>query len=268
MITFVNNSGVISAFDDSTSPAVETKWLKDNLVIEPYGNYIRLTQLVQKERTSADYLVSNIVGATSANQFAGVLLGYLEFYGGGGSSLPTAIEFNTYEKGASVPIAVMPWYIVQGGAPTVNDDASKGFRVGTIWQDVATGIEYKLSDATTGAAVWDVQSGTYTPTLDNATAALSNPTLEFAYFSVQGNVVTATIQGKVDVDFSSNLSGSFDFTLPITAATPNTIGVASLRASNQCNGIVQSQSIQFSSLDTSFVASTVAYFATFQYVIN
>jgi len=95
MITFVNNSGVISAFDDSTSPAIETKWFKDNLVIEPYGNYIRLTQLIQKERSSADYLVSNIAGATSANQFAGVLLGYLEVYGGGGA-IPTLEQvYNT-----------------------------------------------------------------------------------------------------------------------------------------------------------------------------
>jgi hypothetical protein len=71
-----------------------------------------------------------------------------------GLALPTAIQFNTYEKGATVPIAVMPWYIVQGAAPSATDDASKGFRVGTIWD--FSGVKYRLSDATTGAAVWGV----------------------------------------------------------------------------------------------------------------
>jgi len=84
MVAFVNNSGVISAFDDSSSPAIETKWLKDNLRVEPYGDYLRLTSVSQNERKAVDYLVSEIVGATSANQIAGVLLGYLEDYGGGG----------------------------------------------------------------------------------------------------------------------------------------------------------------------------------------
>lgn len=114
----------------------------------------------------------------------------------------------------------------------------------------------------------EAQSGDWIPTLSVATGALSNPTLEFAYFSRQGNVVTATIQGRVDVDFSSNPSGEFNFTLPISASTPTTIGVASIRQNNQCNGIVQSQTIEFSSLDTSFVGSSLAYFATFQYLIN
>jgi hypothetical protein len=46
-----------------------------------------LTSVSQNERKAVDYLVSEIVGATSANQIAGVLLGYLEDYGGGGGGV-------------------------------------------------------------------------------------------------------------------------------------------------------------------------------------
>jgi hypothetical protein len=71
-----------------------------------------------------------------------------------GSNFPTAIQYNTYEKGVSDVIATMPWYIVQDGAPTVNDDGTKGFRVGTSWFRTVTKETYVLTDATTGAAVW------------------------------------------------------------------------------------------------------------------
>jgi hypothetical protein len=73
-----------------------------------------------------------------------------------GSNFPTAIQYNTYEKGVSDVIAVMPWYIVRGAAPTATDDNTKGFRVGAMWQNSVTGIEYKnISNAET-AAVWIV----------------------------------------------------------------------------------------------------------------
>ena len=48
--------------------------------------------------------------------------------------------------------------VVATGAPTVNDDASAGYAVGSIWVwPLGTGIGYGawiLTDATTGAAVW------------------------------------------------------------------------------------------------------------------
>lgn|SRR3990167_3961519 len=39
-------------------------------------------------------------------------------------------------------------------APTVNDDASDGYSIGSEWINLVTDIAYKCLDATTGAAVW------------------------------------------------------------------------------------------------------------------
>jgi hypothetical protein len=128
-----------------------------------------------------------------------------------GLALPVAIQFNTYEKGASVPIAVMPWYIVQGAAPTVDDDGSKGFRVGTIWD--FGGVKYRLSDATTGAAVWGVVTtpnynlfiGVNTPTpsgvLANKAAfeagfdADENPNLNVVAFDLSNGLIRIEVYG-------------------------------------------------------------------------
>jgi hypothetical protein len=41
-----------------------------------------------------------------------------------------------------------------GAAPTVNDDSSAGYAVGSFWIDVAADDGYWCMDATVGAAVW------------------------------------------------------------------------------------------------------------------
>lgn len=38
--------------------------------------------------------------------------------------------------------------------PTVTDDASKGYKVGTRWMYSATGVVYVATSVTNGAAVW------------------------------------------------------------------------------------------------------------------
>lgn len=43
-------------------------------------------------------------------------------------------------------------------APTVTDDESLGYSVGSLWFDSATGVLYTCSDATIGAAVWAVSA--------------------------------------------------------------------------------------------------------------
>ena len=44
-------------------------------------------------------------------------------------------------------------------APTVNDDTSTGFSVGSTWIDVTNDKAYNCVDATTGAAVWNEAGG-------------------------------------------------------------------------------------------------------------
>jgi len=192
------------------------------------------------------------------------------FTGISGGGLPTAIEFNTYEKGATEPIAVMPWYIVQGAAPTVNDDASKGFRVGSKWQDVATGIEYRLTNATTDAAVWGAQSGEWTPTLTGTAGAVSNPVITSALFYVQGNIVTCAITGEVDLDFSSTNLGFFEIDFPVlSSATIRPIGNGTTNQEKLCNVYqISENKISFISNDTSLINPTTTFTHTFQYKIE
>ena len=44
--------------------------------------------------------------------------------------------------------------------PTVNDDNTAGYSIGSVWIDTATGITYIATDVTTGVAMWGVMTGT------------------------------------------------------------------------------------------------------------
>lgn len=43
---------------------------------------------------------------------------------------------------------------VGGGAPTSDDDSSRGYRVGSLWSDGVGGRIYQCTDDTVGAATW------------------------------------------------------------------------------------------------------------------
>jgi hypothetical protein len=124
-----------------------------------------------------------------------------------GSNFPTAIEFNTYEKGASDVVAVMPWYIVQSGAPSANDDNTKGFRVGSIWQDSITGISYKLINDLANNDSWQAQSGSYDPI---ASTVISNAS--GVCFGFSGDRVF--VSANIDLSTSAYASNE-GFLLPI-----------------------------------------------------
>ena len=112
-------------------------------------------------------------------------------------------------------------------------------------------------------------SGTWTPTISGETDAISVATINLARYSRTGSVVTCTITGAVDVDFSVEIDGSFDFTLPIASASYQTIGCANIWKENQCNGIIKfGGRLLLSSADTSFSESAVPFYAVFQYEIS
>lgn len=110
-------------------------------------------------------------------------------------------------------------------------------------------------------------SGTWTPTISAETGALSNVIISVAQYSKNGKLVTCTIRGTADVDFSANDTGSFSITFPIATAASNATGVASTEQPNQCNGSIRNNAIAYASLDTSFIAPIELY-AIFQYEVN
>lgn len=113
-------------------------------------------------------------------------------------------------------------------------------------------------------------SGTWTPTESDFTDAITGGNIDIARYSRTGNIVNCTIQGSVEVDFSVDNTGQFDFTLPIASASYPTIGCISLENPQQCNGIIKSGGrFRLSSSDTTFVSSGgVPFYAIFQYEIS
>lgn len=115
----------------------------------------------------------------------------------------------------------------------------------------------------------DFESGTWTPTFSGEDNACSNAALLKAYYSRIGNIVTCTIYGTVDLDFSINAEGTIQTTFPIASATPAPIGSVSIFSDKQFNGFKNNTTrLVFSSSDTTFVATDVEFFSVFQYEIN
>jgi hypothetical protein len=111
-------------------------------------------------------------------------------------------------------------------------------------------------------------SGTWTPTLDGATDACSNPVLTKAQYTRVGNIVTCTIYGTVDFDFSILNSGFFNFTYPFTPSSNNSIGTCGVGSIiGRLSSIVFQNKIEFTS-DSSSAYSDVTFTAIFQYEID
>lgn len=111
-------------------------------------------------------------------------------------------------------------------APTVDDDIDRGFVVNDIWIDSTTQIKYVCTDNTDGAAVWQAQSGEYTPAItDNGADATA--TLLKAYFNRVGNLVYCNVQIDVAIAYSTG-SGNIYITTPVlssaTLDNDNTFG--------------------------------------------
>jgi hypothetical protein len=112
------------------------------------------------------------------------------------------------------------------------------------------------------------ESGTWTPTFNGEDNACSNAVLVKAFYSRVGNIVTCTIFGTVDLDFSTFSDGTIQTTFPIASATPNPIGSVSVNSSKQFNGFKNSTTrLVFISADTTFVTPDVEFYSVFQYEI-
>jgi len=112
------------------------------------------------------------------------------------------------------------------------------------------------------------ESGTWTPTLSGEDNACSNAAVVKAFYSRVGNIVTCTIYGTVDLDFSTFSDGTIQTTFPIASATPNAIGSISVNNEKQFNGFKNSTTrLVFLSSDTTFVTADVEFYSVFQYEI-
>jgi hypothetical protein len=117
-------------------------------------------------------------------------------------------------------------------------------------------------------------SGTWTPTFSTFIDAIISATLGFATYQRVGNIVTCSISLSIEVDFSADNTGSFNFTLPFSTTTNGACGcLSSSNITKQFNGAVRPASttegrIAMGSEDTSLVAPLATCHAVFQYEIN
>ena len=114
----------------------------------------------------------------------------------------------------------------------------------------------------------NIDSGTWSPTLDGAIDACANPQLTKAQYSRVGNIVNCTIYGTVDLDFTSFTSGYFNFDYPFAPSSNNSIGTCGVRGfTGQINTYVRDNTINFESL-SSILGSGITFTAIFQYEID
>lgn len=111
----------------------------------------------------------------------------------------------------------------------------------------------------------DVADGTWTPTLSGFTGALLTGTITRAFYSRVGSVITCTILGEFDYDYSSSLVGSVTITLPIAGSLG--IGVANfVDYTNGGTGSVVDDVISIKAIATdAFSGGGEPFVATFQY---
>lgn len=114
-------------------------------------------------------------------------------------------------------------------------------------------------------------AGTFISVFSNAQNACFNPVFNYGNFSQLSNIVTVSMFGIVDLDFSSNIAGSFEFTLPITTFPGSIlIGTIQIDLGKNCNSFVSdtnNNTCNFVSNDITLFASSVKFYAIFQYQI-
>lgn len=112
------------------------------------------------------------------------------------------------------------------------------------------------------------ESGTWTPVFSSPTNACSNAVAVKGLYNRIGNIVTCTIYGYSDFNFSVDNFGSFYTTLPISPVTLNAIGTLSIDLANPIMGFMNNDFISFKSNDTSFIGFNVYFVSVIQYEIN
>jgi hypothetical protein len=125
-----------------------------------------------------------------------------------------------------------------------------------------TSKKIELSTLTSGLSV---SSGTWTPTFSGFSGALLTGSIIRAFYSRVGSVITCTILGEFEYNYSSSLNGSVTITLPI--AGTDGIGVANfVDYENGGTGAVVGNVINIKAITTDpLTGSNESFVATFQY---
>lgn len=93
----------------------------------------------------------------------------------------------------------IPHNLTATTAPTVNDDANDGYRIGSRWVDSVTGRTYVCVDTTVGAAVWsDTSSHTGLTDLTWASSGHTGTASTFAAFTAGGAATNLTTTASGD----------------------------------------------------------------------
>ncbi len=172
-----------------------------------------------------------VTGLATGSANSGSFIWYTGDVGGSGTTLQTATEkmkldnvgtlFLTSLQGTPNRIVTTtflgrllsdtPVYTYLSTAPTVNEDDTLGYVSGLSRViDTTTQIEYLCTSNATGAATWQAQSGTYTPTItdNNGTTTAST---DFNFY-VKGNI--CTIYGWIQGTPSGTICNAY-FSLPV-----------------------------------------------------
>jgi len=91
---------------------------------------------------------------------------------------------------------------VAAADPTVNDDDTAGYEVGSVWVNTSTGAVYVCVDNSTGAAVWNLAAGGGVNPLETKAGSV-------AAGSFAGNPKTATVTFSTaftDANYAVNLT--------------------------------------------------------------
>lgn len=113
-------------------------------------------------------------------------------------------------------------------APTVNDDNTQNYEIGSVWVNTLTDVYYVCVDATTGAAVWlDLTTGTGGTGPWDITAEIDNGDSPY----------TATINELIQVDTTV---GDVTINLPAVSSgnTGEKIGVKVVVTGDPINDII------------------------------
>lgn len=138
------------------------------------------------------------------------------------ASLATGIVINTTSTGV---LTVAKWNPAATSAPTVDDDTSTGYAVGSIWIDTTGDRVYQCVDNTDGAAVWKELSFPANAVTTDGAQILTNKTL-----------ITPTI-GSFANATHTHQDATGGGTLDGAAIGGGTVAAARLGAMTGANGI-------------------------------